>query len=560
MVSRSRTWLTGKNAQALLVVALVSGLSAQISETRPSIGVPEDWTHHRIKFNRAALRQHPELAANEPRAAMQLYREAFAAARAAMNPFAASATSSASNGAPASHRDWSISLGTGRLQPGQYPAKWQSDPTLPPSCTTDFVIYGLNVSGVTGGQPSIVGLKNLYSGGANPLCGGAQPVFLFSYNTNTIANGRILTSPVLSLDGKKVAFVETNTTAGARTSTLHVLKIPTSGSQPLATPSVAPPGGAMVSVSIAGSSNTRSSPWIDYKNDILYVCLDNGRMYKVTGVFNGTPTVVTTGGWPILIVNGTVLGSPTLNVNTGTMFIGANNGRVYAVNVNTPGPVTTIQVGRTGGNNPAIYDTPVLDATGGTLFAVTSNDSSLTGASVVQIDANNFGIVTRVLIGQGSAAGTNVNLYDGDFDDAYYNNPASGHMLVCGTGAADSTPYRYLLGFNAGGVIQPGSSVQLSTNGNARCSPVTEFFNSNINGGTDFFFWGVSRNCPGLGNQGCVMALANGTTQTIAPQTGGTSGIIIDNNYVTMDGGSSIHFSSGAAPNIAVKFTQQGLQ
>ena len=491
---------------------------------------------------------------------MQLYREAFASARAAMNPMAASGALSATSNDPSSHRDWSISLGTAHLLPGVYPAKWSNDPTLPPSCTTDFVIYPLNVTGVTGGQPSIVGLKNLYAGGANPLCGGNQPVFLFSYNASTIANGRNLTSPVLSFDGKKVAFIETSTVAGNRTSTLHVLAIPTSGSQPLATPSVAPPVGAMVNTTIAAASNTRSSPWIDYTNDIMYVGLDNGRLYKITGVFNGTPTVVAGGGWPILIVNGTTLASPVLDINTGNMFIGANNGRVYAVNVITPGAVSTIQVGRTGSTNPAIYDTPILDATGGTLFAVTSNDSSITGASVVQFDANNFSIVTRVLIGLGGSGGTgNINLYDGDFDNAYYTNPVTGHMLICGTGTADTRPNLYTLGFNGSGVLQPGSSVQLSTNAAARCGPVTEYFNSNIGGGTDFHFWGVTRNCPGFGTQGCVMALANGANLTSAQVTGGTSGIIVDNNYVTKDGGSSIYFSALSA-NTAYKFTQQGLQ
>src|SRR4029077_10600575 len=152
---------------------------------------------------------------------------AFMQARAAMG--LAPAAQSFAATAPGPHRDWSVSLGTGRLQPGAFPAKWQADPTAAPSCTTDFVIYGLNSVGVTGGQPGIVGLNNLYSGGANPLCGGAQPNFLFSYNSTTFANGRILTSPVLSLDGKKVAFVETSNVGGARNSVVHVLKIPTSG-------------------------------------------------------------------------------------------------------------------------------------------------------------------------------------------------------------------------------------------------------------------------------------------------------------------------------------------
>jgi hypothetical protein len=82
-----RTRFTGRSAQAILLAFLVSGLSAQISETRPHIGVPEDWTHHRIRFSTAKLRQHPELAAQEPRAAMQLYREAFRDAQIAMGRF-----------------------------------------------------------------------------------------------------------------------------------------------------------------------------------------------------------------------------------------------------------------------------------------------------------------------------------------------------------------------------------------------------------------------------------------------------------------------------------------
>jgi hypothetical protein len=60
----------------------------------------------------------------------------------------------------------------------------------------------------------------------------------------------------------------------------------------------------------------------------------------------------------------------------------------------------------------------MFDATGGTIFAITSNDSVLAGASVVQIDATALTVVTRVLIGLGSSGGTAVNLYDGDFDDA----------------------------------------------------------------------------------------------------------------------------------------------
>jgi hypothetical protein len=562
------TWFQRKSMQIGFVAILVSGLSAQVSDLRPRVGVPEDWTHHRIKFSSAFLRQHPEIAAREPRAAAQLYREAFAQAQAQMGSVLPTAQT-ASSDSLTPHRDWSVVLGNGRLGFGQFPAKWNSDPNATPSCSTDFVVYTLDAPGVTGGQPSIVGLYGLYASSAGTaLCTTAngfadnQPLFLFSYNTNMLSNGRITTSPVLSIDGKKVAFVESTPASGTKSAVFHVLTIPPppGTKQFTATPSSLPPAGALKSATIAAMSDTRSSPWVDYTSDTAYVALDDGRLYKITGVFNGTPTVVMTAPWPIAINLGSFLTSPVLDSTTGNIFIGARNGRLYTVNVNTPGPVTTIQVGRTGANVPGIFDSVMFDRTGGTLFAVTANDNVLAGAAVVQVNATSpFAIVNRVGIGLGSSGGANLNLYDGDFDNNYFNAPATGHMLICGTGAADTTPHRYLLNFNASGVLQPGSSTQISTDATARCGPVTEYFNPNISGGTDFFFWGVTKSCP-TNAAGCVMALTNETTLAAAPVTGGTSGIIIDNDYVTKIGGSSIHFSSEAAPDSAHKLTQQGLQ
>lgn len=555
MHAQGRVALAGEIAQVIFVGILVSGLSAQVSDQRLLVGFPEDWTHHRVKFNSATLRQHLELVYREPRAAAQLYREA----RATGNPTVPSLPAASSN-SPSPHPDWSVSLGAGRIQFGQFPAKWQADPARPPSCSTDFIVYALNVAGATGGQANLVAFSNLYSGN-NGLCPGLQPNFLFSYNTSTVANGRILTSPVLSLDGTKVAFVETNTTAGAKTSIFHVLTVPTSNPGPgfphgnSATSSVLPTGGTMTSLTIVANSDTRSSPWVDYASDTAYVAADNGRLYKITNVFAGTPTLATS-PWPILINLNSVLTSPVLDDVTGNVFIGAGNGRMYSVNVNSPGAVTTIQVGTTGALNPNIYDSPIIDATGASVFAVSSNDS--TGAVVVQASTNTLSEITRVHIGQGSTAGTSVNLYDGDFDNAYVSSPQTGHMLICGTGLNDATPYRYLLSFDANGRLQPDPApLQISNNARARCGPVTEFYNANINGGTDFFFWGVTRNCVGV--NGCVMSLANGAAGAGPTRAnGGVSGIVIDNNS-PLGQASSIHFSTEGAPLNAVKLTQQGL-
>ena len=552
MHSRRQAWI--KIAQIVFVGALVSGLSAQISDFRLHIGIPEDWTHHHIRFSSAAIRQHPEIASREPRAALHLYREA---RMVAMTSFQNASTTSA----VAQHRDWSINLGTGRIQFGQYPAKWNADPSVAPSCTKDFVIYGLNVVGATAGQANLVGLTNLYSGGTNPLCPGAQPLFLFSFNTTTVPNGRIVTSPVLSLDGKKVAFIETSTVAGARATVLHVLTVPTTvgANGTSASVSVVPPGGSMVNLTIiANNSDTRSSPWVDYPSDTMYVCGDNGSLYKITGVFNGTPALAGA-PWPKLVNLNSIFSSPVLDSGTGNAFMGAGNGRVYVVNVNNPTTVTTIQVGTTGALNAGVLDSPTFDATGNTILAVTSNDT--TGAAVVQASTSTLLEVGRVHIGEGSTGGTSITLYDGDFDNNYFNNPSTGHMYMCGTGGAgDTSPWLYRLDFGGTVLLTASTAIhQISTNAAARCGPITEFFNSNIGtGGTDFFFWGVTRNCSGA--NGCVMSMANGVVPATTPATGvgGASGIIVDNNS-TAGAASSIYFSTEANPLNAVKLTQQGL-
>ena len=60
--------------------------------------------------------------------------------------------------------DWSVALGSGNVPANMFPAKYQFNVNGTPSCTTDYVVYGLNVAGVSNGQPNLVGINNLYSG------------------------------------------------------------------------------------------------------------------------------------------------------------------------------------------------------------------------------------------------------------------------------------------------------------------------------------------------------------------------------------------------------------
>ncbi len=103
--------------------------------------------------------------------------------------------------------DWSVSLGTGAVAPNMFPAKYGFDINATPSCTADYVVYGLNVAGATNGQANLVGLTNLYSGSTPRFCNANNPTVNWAYNGSTVG-GKVLTSPVISLDGNRIAYVE----------------------------------------------------------------------------------------------------------------------------------------------------------------------------------------------------------------------------------------------------------------------------------------------------------------------------------------------------------------
>ncbi len=535
----------------LTLSVLISGLSAQVADHQTHIGLPQDWTHRHVVFHRQLLSQHPELAAAEPRVLHQFVR------RMPFSPVAVSSPSDeASSSAAAINRDWNVNLGAGRVVLGMSPIKFGFGVNASPSCTDDFAAFGLDVAGTTGGQANLVAFNNLYRGPGG-LCGTGAPSILFSYNITTVAGGRITTSPVLSIDGTKIAFVES---AGS-SSIFHVLKWatgPGNGTSP--TNSAAPGVGNTATMSsltyTAAATDTRSSPWIDYGQDVAYVGSNDGRLYKITGVFNGTPTLAGP-PWPVLVNANRVLTAPVLDQVTRNLFVGDIRGILWSVNADTPATIRSLNVGLPGANNSAILDAPIVDADNGTVFAVSSNDG--TSAVVVQADTATLAQLTRGRIGRGSTAGTSVDLYDGAFNNNYFNDPASGAIFVCGTGAANITPRRYFFRFT-GRIMRtnPTSSSQILNSTTSRCSPISEFFNPNIGAtGTEFFFWGMTSDC--VGNAGCVMSRDSSDVILTVSESGGTSVIIVD-NISTAPQASSIYFTSQGGPRRAVKLTQNGLQ
>ncbi len=574
--------------------ALVPSLCAQKAIAQKHIGFVEDWSQSHIVFSRDALARHPALVDREPRIRQQAIERWQVPDWGAFHGVDPRPIPPKKSGL---HRDWNMSLSAARLGPHVFPAKFSFDPNAPPDCTGDYVVFGLDVAETPGAsgmgvQANLVGFNNLYSGTDPTGTCGTAPSVMFAYNVTTVTGGRIVTSPVLSLDGTQIAFVES--VAGATPQAIfHVLTLALAGVDGTGaiTDAVAPATGSMTSLTLSPTgippffNDTTSSPWIDYDSDTAYVGTDNGFVYQISGAFTASPTL-TGSPWPVQ-VGSSKLTSPVLDSNLKLLMVGSANGTLYQIDVNPADStfgtvVATLPVGNTTvppTTSSGIFAPPIVDITNGTTFVVSANGTYPVGpdnsssAILLQVDTETLGTAVPQVayIGLGSAGGTALHLFEPAFNNAYYNDPSTGYITLCGTGPLDTRPWQYAFGFTGSTMntlTPPVISQQLSTSTTDHCSGWTEFFNPNVGAspGTDFFFFGLNGDCTssflgGTSTTGCVVALGTDggvTTATTATVKGGPSGIVVD-NYSTATQASSIYFVA-AGEDTAYKYTQNGLQ
>jgi hypothetical protein len=455
--------------------------------------------------------------------------------------------------------------------------------------TTLANITGIAITAGTGaaGQPTIVGFNQLYSScGTIPLLPAPQtqavPATFWSYNTG---NGTLIqTSPVLSIDGTQIAFVQGTGTAGT-TATLVLLKwsstvpVGTVG-VPTAPTSVTPANyractaPCMSTLVLSGTpANTNSSPYYDYANDILYVGADNGTLHKFTGVFNGTPAEAGAGTptWPITVSSGNILTSPVYDSGTGLVFVGskagaATGGRLHSVNATSGAVLSSGQLALF--NTVGVRDAPIVDSTAKKVYTFVGSDLTNKSAVYQFSTASSISGLTSPVAKVGLAVATSV-LYSGGFDNTYWaSTPASptGNLYVCGSINATSlrpTLWKVPIANNAMGTPVVGPTL---VGANAVCSPITEV----MNGANDYIYASVTAGGNQAGCTGaCIYAynltgLTWGTAAVPAAglaATGGTSGIIVDNISATA-GASQIYYSTIGTGTIgnAVQASQAALQ
>ncbi|MEY2414475.1 MAG: hypothetical protein QOD84_3081, partial [Acidobacteriaceae bacterium] len=295
---------------------------AGVTNDSPNLGYPQDWSSRHLLMPGGSDEDVLAAAPGDPRHVYNMVMRKVAARNSTRRP------------RPRRRMkiDWSVSLENGYVPRNQFPAKYRFGVTAE-SCSSDYVLFGLTVS--SGTQANLVGINNLYTE-ASPPCNSGSPSVSFAYNTVTQTGGQIKTSPVLSTDGTKVAFVES--TSGG--SYFHVLVLP----NPIPTPpssagtvlspvtptscTIPTTPGCMTTLTIeTTATNSNSSPWVDYSTDTAYVGTDNGILYKITPVFQGgAPAVVNDpSNWPVTVSSNTlnnVLTAPVVDNNSGRIFLG----------------------------------------------------------------------------------------------------------------------------------------------------------------------------------------------------------------------------------------------
>ncbi|MGA7077900.1 MAG: hypothetical protein WBQ43_07775 [Terriglobales bacterium] len=454
----------------VLIFALVPSIRAQQTIPLRHIGAVHDWSEHQIIFSRNGLARHPNLLDREPRLRQQVMER-----WQSPNWRALLGITNLPPKKSSFQRDWNIGGLGGRLRENAFPAKFSYNPEAPPDCVNDYVVFGLSVVGADGGQANLVAFNNLYVNDAGTgYCSGTTPLVMFAYNINTVG-GKIDTSPVPSLDGQAIAFVETDAGTGGA-GVFHVLTW-TAGQGAIGA-AVTPTSSQMSSLPFSTDPGTASSPWIDFSGDTAYVGDAKGIVYQITPVFDGTPELSGNLGWPVTVSSNYGLTDPVLDSNQGLLMVGSANGNLYSIETST-GALSTLVIGN--GASPQIVAPPIVDITNGTTFVAAANNG-ISGAVLVQVNTSTLLPITTGSIGEGASGGTKMHLYQPAFSNAYFSDPANGVVSLCGTGAADTTPNQYVFGFTGttmNTLPNLGYPLQLSTGTADRCTGWTEFFNPN---------------------------------------------------------------------------------
>lgn len=505
-------------------------------------GYPTDWSHHHVVFSQPANSRTAARIARDPRYWQQFARRNVPRilsedgyAPLGVRSFAGRKGGSTTR--TTGHRDWSENMGSGAsVGVDNYPAKYTFQTTTAncgSAVAPDFVVFNTGLMG-SSTQASIIAYDNLYSG-----CTGTVPQTYWAYNTQ----GKVLTSPAISLDGTQVAFVESIGQGilvllkwKAGTGTISAPVTPTLVASSSYRTCTAP---CMTQITLRSGSgtatdDTTSSVFPDYSNDTLYVGGALGWLHKITGAFLGlNPKEVTTGGFPVQVnpSNPTTLSSPVFDGTS--VFVGDYGGYFYRVDPTTGAVVRSAQLD----HGTGLVAGPYVDTTANLVYVFASSDGTTncvgsTPCSAVNVLSTNFAANatgTEVTVGSAGTALTPNALYNGDFDSTYQNSVnATGNLYVCGNTGGPPVLYQVPITNGVPGTAVAGPVLANTTTG---CSTITDVYNPNAGPATEWIFASVQTG--GLGSscasQGCIFGFKN--TPRLPSTAYAVGQMVLDSNF-----------------------------
>lgn len=462
-------------------------------------------------------------------------------------------------------KDWSETLGSnGTTGLGQFPAIFTTGGT---SCS-DFAVFNTGLLGASG-QANIIAYNNLYAS-----CTGSPSVY-WAYNTS----GTVFNSVVLSEDGSQAAFVQSS--GGVASLVLVRWKASTGSLTAPVGPTSEAPGSysgctapCMTTLTFSGSPNdSYSAPFVDFATSTAYVGDDAGKLHKFTNIFTtGTPAEAGS-PWPVAVNSNASLGSPVYDAESANIFVGdyllssssgcepsATNtnspcGYLYSVNSSSGAVTKSAQLDF----NFGIMDGPIVDSSAREVYVFAGDDGSTSCTASTPCAAVYQFPMSSIAGSKGTEATVGPGyefMMSGTFDNDYYSSSGpTGHLYVVGnTGPANNTLYQVTITNNVmSSSTTAGPVVSNSyTHGYYSAGLQVAEFDA---GTTDYIFlsvlsFGVLSGCtaPSL-NNGCVIGynvssgtISGSTMPTgAAPEEGGTSGIVVDNDS---SGAQNIYFST----------------
>ena len=474
--------------------------------------------------------------------------------------------------------DWSLRTGGFGTVTG-YPAKYSFNITT--SSCSDVIYFTVDQAG-SASAVNVIAITNPYAGCLGNLLGTTPTVKFGIAMTNGTA-----TAAVPSLDGT-VLYVIENAATGMILHAINVNNIIVNPgvynfatntwttTHTLAAPTGLPGSEQLFQIAIAGATNNRSSPYLDYSNNQIFVGDATGAIHRIRNTNLSTASEDTT-NFPVAC--GVAEQRSPVFVN-GQVITMSQGGVLYRIDTTAATPYTCIASAALGNGAGGELASPVIDSTNSKIIATTTHSASGVFRALLLMDLNFTAGATPIsVVNLGPNVG-GLRPRIPAIDDAFYNTN-NGSMYADGGPSSGSNAYLIRVPYNCTVSCALGTPTgyaalhHTGAGSNAAASPVTIFTTASALANPEFVYVGgstgtylyMNRIASGFGGTDAAPVAIDGATSStgfFAVPGGADSGIIVDNRTSGVTGSTAtanIYFGtvgiSATTQSTVVQLAQQ---